>query len=123
MSGEVSECPICQKEATRVCSGCHCVFYCSAEHQKEDWKFHKANCRPYIIKRNELYGRYCVAARDLPQGTIIMSEGPLVVGPKRSSLPICLGCHKRVDGSYRCTKCTFPLCGPECEEVSYLDII
>jgi len=115
----ITGCPVCHQKAEKVCSGCHSVWYCSSNHQKDHWKSHKKTCRPYIVKRNEQYGRYLVAARDLPQGTIIMTEGPLAFGPKRSTYPVCLGCHKKVDGSYRCSKCTFPLCDLQCENVSW----
>ncbi|OXA58556.1 SET domain-containing protein SmydA-8 isoform X2 [Folsomia candida] len=114
--GEKSEkCPVCQENADKICSGCSSVFYCSTIHQKEHWKNHKESCRPYVIKKNEVYGRYLVAARDLPQGTIVLTESPLVVGPKRTTYPVCLGCHQRVDCSYHCSKCGFPVCNESCE--------
>ena len=31
--------------ATLRCRGCHGVLYCNAEHQKADWKNHKATCK------------------------------------------------------------------------------
>lgn len=62
-------------------------------------------------------GRYVVAATDIAPGVIIMAEPALMVGPKQDTLPICLGCHKRLTGTYLCSKCSFPLCSKECEQV------
>ncbi|RUP44787.1 hypothetical protein BC936DRAFT_149007 [Jimgerdemannia flammicorona] len=38
---ELNICPICKQVATKVCSVCNKVWYCSKEHQKADWKVHK----------------------------------------------------------------------------------
>ena len=36
------------------CSGCLCVFYCSKECQKSNWKIHKEQCKYLrIIKENK----------------------------------------------------------------------
>jgi hypothetical protein len=120
---EQQECPICEGPGGLLCSGCNAVSYCSPEHQRLHWKSHKKSCRPFLIKRSEQYGRYLVAARDLEEGTIVMTESPVAVGPKRASYPVCLGCHKRVDGSYLCSKCTFPMCNEKCENVSTSELI
>ncbi len=42
-------CALCKVAAgadgkLRTCGGCGIVKYCSAEHQKEDWKKHKGTC-------------------------------------------------------------------------------
>lgn len=42
-----------------------------------------------------------VASRDLKAGDVIFKDDALVVGPKTITEPVCLGCYKRVDGSYR----------------------
>jgi len=34
-------CAVCNKPATKQCSRCKSTFYCSAEHQRSDWKRHK----------------------------------------------------------------------------------
>lgn len=37
----------CRTVGTHYCGGCGNIFYCSREHQKEDWlKFHCAECKP-----------------------------------------------------------------------------
>jgi hypothetical protein len=40
-----NKCAVCNKKSTNRCSRCQCRFYCSLEHQKEDWKQHKINCK------------------------------------------------------------------------------
>lgn len=113
-----SLCEVCSKSAAKVCSACKNVSYCSVEHQKKDWKRHKSTCKPYIVKRNDVLGRYIVASRDISPGTVIIDEPAVMVGPKQDTLPICLGCHKRLKGtSYLCSKCRFPMCCEECEKV------
>lgn len=43
-------CAICQSERNlKACSGCGNVLYCSTEHQKQNWKEHKGNCRPFRV--------------------------------------------------------------------------
>jgi len=38
-------CPVCNVLATKRCSRCASVYYCSVEHQKEHWSDHKAGCK------------------------------------------------------------------------------
>ncbi|ORY81834.1 MM3350-like domain-containing protein [Leucosporidium creatinivorum] len=39
-------CQVCGKGAElSKCSGCRRIWYCSADHQKSDWMFHKTACR------------------------------------------------------------------------------
>lgn len=44
-----------------------------------------------------------VATRDFKAGDVIFRDDPIVLGPKQISEPVCLGCYRRVDGSYRYT--------------------
>jgi hypothetical protein len=37
--------PECKLQKLERCAGCLCVSYCSREHQKQDWKTHKAICK------------------------------------------------------------------------------
>ncbi len=44
-TGETSgPCNVCKSLSETRCSRCASVFYCSKEHQKEDWKHHKGMC-------------------------------------------------------------------------------
>jgi len=45
-------CAICQQATSTRCSGCKRVYYCSREHQIEDWKSkHKKQCTAYQDER------------------------------------------------------------------------
>jgi hypothetical protein len=50
-----------------------------------------------------------------------MTDKLLAAGPKLASRPICLGCNKTLiepnpwTDFYKCSKCTWPLCGEKCE--------
>ncbi|XP_064097943.1 SET domain-containing protein SmydA-8-like [Macrobrachium nipponense] len=114
-----NKCEVCKNPAKQFCSSCRSVFYCSRECQKEDWKTHKGRCKPYVVQVHPVYGRHMVASRDIRAGEIIIKEQPVVIGPKQRSVPLCLGCHKAVDGSARCSKCQFPICAPSCEISKY----
>ncbi|KAH8405988.1 hypothetical protein KR215_001817, partial [Drosophila sulfurigaster] len=121
-----TSCALCQARATQVCAACRNVVYCSREHQKEHWKQHKSQCKCYEMDTNQLLGRHLRATRDIRMGEQIMREAPLVLGPKVASPPICLGCHrnllppaKRSDNFYKCSSCSWPLCGKECEQSPY----
>lgn len=56
-----------------------------------------------------------MATRLLEPGEQVLTELPLVIGPKPDSYVMCLGCYARVDGSTLCSRCRWPVCGPECE--------
>ncbi|CAG0881754.1 unnamed protein product [Darwinula stevensoni] len=60
--------------------------------------------------------RYMKARRDIAAGETIFVDRALAVGPKIYTVPVCLGCYKRVDGSYLCSRCRWPLCDEECEK-------
>ncbi|XP_059048745.1 SET domain-containing protein SmydA-8 isoform X1 [Achroia grisella] len=69
----------------------------------------------YNVLRNEKYGRYLVANKDLDSGELIFTDIPFVVGPKPDSPPLCLGCYASVENSL-CLKCSWPICSSECEK-------
>jgi len=41
------KCPVCETESRNRCTRCKKIFYCTVDHQKQDWKNHKATCTPF----------------------------------------------------------------------------
>ena len=56
-----------------------------------------------------------VASRDIDPLELILKEHPAAVGPYTNTLQGCLQCFRKVDGSYTCTGCGFPMCNEKCE--------
>ena len=47
------KCELCDSfEDLKTCSGCRLVFYCCREHQIQDWKKHKQNCKKNASGKN-----------------------------------------------------------------------
>ena len=63
--GEGGQCRVegCDRRGVLTCGGCQEVKYCSKEHQRQDWKTHKAQCRPFKVVRSPGVGRHLVATR------------------------------------------------------------
>ncbi|CAH1639287.1 unnamed protein product [Spodoptera littoralis] len=65
-------------------------------------------------------GRHLVASRDLNPGDIVLTERPLVFGPKAMLDPEvampCAGCYQPVftESGERCTMCGWPVCSGNC---------
>ncbi len=55
-----------------------------------------------------------VASRDIGPCELILSEEPAVVGPYAKTVPGCLQCFKKVDESFLCPGCNFPMCDAVC---------
>ncbi|XP_059048734.1 SET domain-containing protein SmydA-8 [Achroia grisella] len=75
---------------------------------------------PYEVRTSGELGRYLVAARDLAPGDLVLTERPLVFGPKamqnaEASMP-CVGCYKPVSTEVgeRCFRCGWPVCSGNC---------
>lgn len=85
-------CFVCNKACKLRCSSCLQVFYCSAEHQKQDWKTHKVQCSPMRVCHNDKIGRHYVATRNIKPGEIVLKESPLIIGPSQVTAPVCVGC-------------------------------
>ncbi|CAH1154576.1 unnamed protein product [Phaedon cochleariae] len=113
-------CAKCGAPSELKCSACKLVSYCNKEHQKEDWKNHKTNCRPFKIADDPVIGKCLIATRDIKPGEQILSEYPLVSGPRPHFVeegPVpCPGCCRLIIGQQaaRCKGCDFPVCNPDC---------
>ncbi|XP_063829127.1 SET domain-containing protein SmydA-8-like isoform X1 [Ostrinia nubilalis] len=72
------------------------------------------------VRSSDELGRYLVAARDLSPGDLVLTERPLVFGPKGMPDPEavmpCVGCYKPVstEAGERCSKCGWPVCSGNC---------
>lgn len=105
--------------------GCKSATYCSAEHQKKHWKEHKLDCKPYKVSETPEVGRFLEATRDIEAGSFILTEMPIVVGPKwaldevERHIPAvpCVGCFlpTPIYSQARCKNCNWPVCKVDCE--------
>ncbi|XP_018021838.1 uncharacterized protein LOC108678019 [Hyalella azteca] len=114
LKDEIGSCAVCSKNASTKCTGCRKVFYCSRDCQRNNWSAHKDACRPYKVGKIEGFGRVLVATRSIEAEEEVLRERPFVLGPRPCSDMLCLGCYRRVDGSYRCGKCGWEMCGQDC---------
>lgn len=113
------------------------AYYCSTDCQKKNRASHKPDCFPAeLIANGDLThsgdGKttYWIATRDIKPGELIFCETPIIMGPNsngantkygfNSYIPVCLGCCKALDltGLYKCSKCAWPVCDINCENVS-----
>lgn len=77
------------------------------------------------VTKNDIFGRFIVAKEDIPAGTVIVSESPAAFGPDGDGcegydIPLCLGCCMIMNDDnedIRCSKCKWPVCSKECENV------
>ncbi|XP_026760833.2 egl nine homolog 1 [Galleria mellonella] len=42
---ESQRCAICNQQTSKRCTRCLSVYYCNKEHQRQDWKRHKSECK------------------------------------------------------------------------------
>ncbi|KAK9693311.1 MYND finger [Popillia japonica] len=113
-------CGKCGKPAETKCSACKIVYYCCKEHQVEDWKTHKNECKACEMIQAEGIGKCLIAKRDIQPGDIIMCETSTVFGPRPHIVeegPVpCPGCCRliKAETSPRCEGCDWPVCHPDC---------
>lgn len=69
------------------------------------------------MRSDDKVGRFVVAAKDLEAGEEFLVESAAVVGPKHHTPPTCLGCMAHTTGETPCTRCGWPVCGPECQDL------
>ncbi|KAG5681719.1 hypothetical protein PVAND_011129 [Polypedilum vanderplanki] len=119
-------CKSCNKSANLLCINCKEVYYCSRECQKSDWKNHKQQCKSYEIYKDEKIGRLLRATREIKAGSLIISEAPVIIGPKWTSDEddeedenffkfSCVGCFEVISNlRHKCDVCMWPCCSPDC---------
>ncbi|KAL1497645.1 hypothetical protein ABEB36_008568 [Hypothenemus hampei] len=121
-------CAECGQPADLKCSACKLVAYCGKEHQKKHWKEHKSFCRPFEVVENSQKGKCLVATRDLQPGDLILTEYPLIYGPRPHVVeegPVpCPGCCRLIipEEAARCEGCDFPICNPECPGLKDMEL-
>lgn len=107
---EAQNCDVTSRSKLSACSLCKCVFYCSKEHQKCDWKRHKLDCKkltadkingiPYSVKEQmALYPLGCFPCTTPADGIVPDGATCFVCGAGKSQcnmkftkccgLPIC----------------------------------
>jgi hypothetical protein len=65
---------------------------------------------PYPVKiaTNSTLGRYLVAIRDIPAGTVLLRDSPIFMSPNAGE-GTCLGCCLKVKKPVQCSKCEWPV--------------
>jgi len=82
----MNSCQVCQKQASKQCSACKSVYYCSIECQKSDWKNHKKlACKSYKLGPIEGKGMGMIASRDIKIGELVLTEDPVLKYEKPGS--------------------------------------
>ena len=71
-------------------------------------------CFPFSVAKVEGVGRVLRAAKDLEPGELVFREKEFVVGPSKTTPPVCLGCGRRVSGKVLCPGCSWPVCSLSC---------
>ena len=89
------------------------VVACQVHHQ-----VHRqgGQCAPFTVCYGEGVGHFMVAVRDIKPMEVVLREMPVVVGPYTQTSPQCLQCCAKVDGSYLCPHCNYPMCDQACSE-------
>lgn len=103
-------------KTARACGGCWQVWYCSKAHQTAAWGKHQRECKPWKLSKQPELGRFMMATRDIAAGELLLSDAPLLIGPKQITEPVCLACYRPVDGNCTCKKCGFPICDDDCQD-------
>ena len=68
----------------------------------------------FQVEYSSSIGRHLVASRNISPLELVLWDTAAVTGPAADTAPVCLQCFSRVDGSFLCPGCYFPLCGWSC---------
>lgn len=99
-------CTVCDSLNVKACSGCEAAFYCSEEHQKEDWGVHGQFCRDYKALRE-------------PKPSVVRAV-LLPVGSKHASERVL---HKYMYLTYKIEKKPKSRCGYKKLDNNHTDIV
>lgn len=114
MEKDHGTCNVCGNFANLRCAGCKIIYYCSQNHQRNDWSTHKLKCRTWKIETNNELGKYLIASKDINENDLILSELPIVWGPSiHSDQRICVGCGSN-NIAVRCPGCSWYACKLSC---------
>jgi len=82
----MSSCGYCSK-SSRCLLKCACgtEWYCDKKCQKLDWKTHKKDCPPFVIKEVGQMGRGLIATRNLPRGACVLKENAVLALDRKLS--------------------------------------
>ncbi|XP_034242827.1 uncharacterized protein LOC117646163 [Thrips palmi] len=117
---ESAPCAVCGAEG-RPCETCRLDFYCGDEHRALDEARHAAGCGALEERRDDALGRHLVFAKDVPAGTVVLRELPMLVVPPpwNPRMVFCVGCLS--DGlsllHSQCPRCGWPVCGAACSRL------
>jgi len=127
------ECGKCGKESELRCVNCPWKFYCSKEHQTEDWANHKKMCKSIVWDES---GK-AIAGKNIKPGTPLFEQSCLLVTPRfhrrveldqmndedhakiiAGPMRPCFGCHLLIqpylNTALVCSKCQFPTHSTAC---------
>lgn len=85
LEGDRQYCELCGKmENLLKCGRCRSSFYCSKEHQKQDWKNHKLKCKePQLPKQTQPTGADAKISSDKADDALPPATGAPGVGDRR----------------------------------------
>lgn len=66
MNEQRRTCPVCQIESKLRCTRCKSVWYCSPQHQKDDWSIHKLVCKIKSSTTNS-HAKKILRTEDMPE--------------------------------------------------------
>lgn len=111
------DCFYCGEICHEMCTDCNSYAYCSESHRE----FHKDQdsgaCLPFKILKNEEFGRFMVATKDIKPFEPVVVDEALAIGPCDDSQPCCLGCLSPVldcTTYVHCPVCNLPMCKVSC---------
>ena len=76
--------PACPNSASKKCSRCRAVFYCSKPCMADNWKSHKPDCKrsateDFVVQEMSGKGQGMIANKVFQPGDVILTEEPLIV--------------------------------------------